>query len=780
MQSNIDARFAQLSHYLQRHWALVPLHDVGGVVVGGSGLGAPCSCQLGTACRSPGKHPRGEQWQRPENLVRDVAGLAAALARWPSSNWGLATGLISGVWALDYDPKSVDPLEAHLVAAVLQDCWATATWVQRTGSGGLHFVFTLPPDFVPNNGTGRLPKGFDVRGARRGESGGGQIVLAPSVSGVGAYEVVAERPVAAGPAGVIEAVRPAPPRMHSAPMVPLAAQSPGQVASYVLAGVEASLAKLRGAHVGGRNHAAASTARRLLELTNTGVVDREAVYAAWWAAGKAHPDPHVTVPDAELLGVWGRAERDIGDRPADLSRVGGAAGWIGGDAIFPTGAPAATPMLGGGPGAAGGGGAGALQQGVAGDAGSVASQVMGVTSPVASPIDPVEAMLSRMLTPEQMRLQKPPEPLVNGVLDLDSAAWLIGKSGSYKSFVALDLAIHVGRGEDWCGHRVRQGRVVYVVAEGARGMRLRVDAWEREYGPIKDVLFLPEPVQADERRTPGAGSWSVLVEAVRRLQPLLVIIDTQARVTIGLKENDNSDMSYYAEQADRIKRVTGACVLTVHHIGRGGSDSRGASSIDGAQDAELRVERPRDAGKYVLKLYMDKQKDQDEGAPVTLRLRRSEAGMDGDTGRDLSSLVLVHGETPELGGGPSESKVDVGRRRALALYMMIDDHLIPGGEGLLRAEIRKLFFDLPEIHALPTPSQRSAWHRAWTLLVSRGRVIREHGSQRLRVFPPPDGAGDGLLTMNTGGPEDAAPDGWSILGPEADRQQAVDKAVDSD
>lgn len=763
MQSNIDVRFAQLSHYLQRGWALVPLHDVGGAPVGGDGHGAPCSCQLGTSCRSPGKHPRGDQWQRPENLVRDAAALTATLARWPSSNWGLATGLISGVWALDFDPKSVDPAEAHIVAAVLQDCWATATWVQRTGSGGLHFLFALPPDFVPNNGSGRLPKGFDVRGARRGQSGGGQIVLAPSVSGVGAYRVETERPVTAAPAGVIEAVRPAPPRVHTAPTVPLAAQSPGQVANYVLAGVEASLAKLRGAHVGGRNHAAAATARRLLELANTGMVEREAAYAAWWQAGKAHPDPAVTVPDAELLGVWGRAERDIGDRPADLSRVGGPSGWIGGDPIFPTGAPAATPSLGGGLGA---GTAGSYPQGVYGavDNGSDLRTDTSADAALTSADDPVTALIARMLTPEQLDDRPNPVPLINGVLDCATTAWLIGKSGSCKTFVALDIAAHIGRGQEWRGRAVRQGLVVYIVAEGEQGMKLRQAAWRREYGPMKDVLFLAEPVQADERRMPGIGPWSVLVEACRRLQPVLVVIDTQARVTIGLDENSNPDMSYYAEQADRIKRVTGACVLTVHHIGRSGNDARGASALDGAQDAELKVERTG----LVLTLKMDKQKDQAELPDMVIRVKRVEGGTDADTGRDLSSLVLDHTETPLL-GQPDEAGVPRWKRHALALFRIMHEIFGKGGDGETKANIGKLFRGVPEIAEMTVTAQSTAFYEAWNELQRRGRMMRYGTSAKYAAFLPPDGAAEGWLTINTEEPDDSPPDGWGLHWPEADR-----------
>jgi hypothetical protein len=775
-----DSRSAQLSAYLSRGWALVPLHEVH---VDHDGRGGMCSCRQGAECRSAGKHPRAAEWQRPEHLVRDDAGLTAALQRWPSCNWGLATGLISGCWALDFDPRHVtDPVA---VGAVLAECFATAAWIQGTPSGGVHFVFALPEDFVPNNGAGQLPAGFDVRGARRGEAGGGQIAVAPSVTAVGRYEVLRDTggALTLAPVVVTAMVRPAPPRVRPTAL-PLSTPDQNAVTKYAVAGISGELEGLR-QEASRRNDRAWRAAARVQELANGAGLDREQVYAAWWAAAASHPDPTVTVPDRELLSVWSSAERTVGDRPADLSSVGGSAGWsFGGVGIVPFAVPGAAPLS---DGAASGGGSGGVagippapMLGGTGQGGTAGGTVPdgGGTGPGQGPGDPVLALLAKMLTPEMMRLQAPPEPLINGVLDLDSTAWLIGKSGSYKSFVALDFAAHIGRGEDWRGHRVRQGTVVYVVAEGARGMRLRVDAWEREYGPIKDVLFLPEPVQADERRAgTGGGAWSVLIEACRRLRPALVVIDTQARVTIGLNENDNGEMSYYAEQADRIKRATGACVLTVHHLGRSGNDARGASAIDGAQDAELRVER---TGAFMIKVHADKQKDQEESAPITIRLRRSEGGTDAGTGRDLSSLVLDHAEVPMLGEGAD--LMPVGQRRALALFQLLHDLLREGGEGITRAEIRALFNGLPEIAEMPTGDhRRKAWTRTWAFLLSRGRVMRYGTSQRFAVFPPPDGSADGMLTMNTGGPEDAPPDGWSIHWPQQDAEsypQAVDNPVD--
>jgi hypothetical protein len=200
-------------------------------------------------------------------------------------------------------------------------------------------------------------------------------------------------------------------------------------------------------------------------------------------------------------------------------------------------------------------------------------------------------------------------------------------------------------------------------------------------------------------------------------------------------------------------------VLTVHHIGRGGSNARGASALDGAQDAELKIEK---AGQYSIKLVMDKQKDQAEQEPMLLRLKRSEGGTDPVTGRDLSSLVIDHSEAPML-GEPS-SPQDTARRRALALFMVVYSLLPTGGEGITRSEIRALFYAIPEIAELSGPdARRKAWVRAWAFLLQRGRVMRYGTSQRFAVYPPLDGGPEGMLTANSGQPEETPPDGWSVM-----------------
>jgi hypothetical protein len=228
-------------------------------------------------------------------------------------------------------------------------------------------------------------------------------------------------------------------------------------------------------------------------------------------------------------------------------------------------------------------------------------------------VDLADALIGRMLTPAQLRDRPPPDWLIDGLLSVDSASWMIAAPSSYKSFVALDFAGHVAAGRPWMGREVTRGSVVYVVAEGVGGMGPRIRAWEQRNGPMpSDVRFLPMPVQVGRPE-----HWAALVEACRRLSPALIILDTQARITVGLDENDNTAMGEVVEAIELLRRSCGACVLTVHHTGRSGGHARGASAIDGAQDTELKLTRTADL-RVVLEI--DKSKNAADDLRVDLEL----------------------------------------------------------------------------------------------------------------------------------------------------------------
>jgi hypothetical protein len=253
--------------------------------------------------------------------------------------------------------------------------------------------------------------------------------------------------------------------------------------------------------------------------------------------------------------------------------------------------------------------------------------------------DEVDAFIARLLTPAALGDLPNPVPLINGIMDLDTEVWLAGQPGSFKSFIALDWAGCVGAGIAWQGHATTQGLVAYIVAEGAHGMKLRVRAWEERYSQeMTGVLFLPSPVQVTD-----AKAWKLLIEGCKRLKVSMVVLDTQARMSAGLDENGPEGMGMILHATAKLREETGAAVVPVHHLTKTGESVRGHGSLIGAADTIVKLVRPpgRDGEDLQVEVHMDKQKDMEEGSPLTLRMRRHDWGVDHETGRTLSSLSVA-------------------------------------------------------------------------------------------------------------------------------------------
>ncbi|NNN34384.1 AAA family ATPase [Streptomyces sp. S3(2020)] len=266
----------------------------------------------------------------------------------------------------------------------------------------------------------------------------------------------------------------------------------------------------------------------------------------------------------------------------------------------------------------------------------------------------VNAMLGELLDSEGLEKIPPLEPLVGDLLALNTLARFVGPSGTFKSFILLDMCGHVGTGRRWHGQYVRQGTVVYLVAEGEQGVRKRVRAWEQHHGVhMANVLFLPRPVQA------MSPEWDVLIEVMARVRPALIGIDTQARVTQGVEENSAKEMGQVVDRMDKLRTATGACVAVVHHTGHVGEHGRGSSAVKAALQSEVKISRKGDRlSNTVLTIKSGKQKDEDQDDDLLFQLTK--VSLDGEykpDGRPVTSLVLTAaGTLPDT--GPAEGTVE--------------------------------------------------------------------------------------------------------------------------
>ena len=80
-------------------------------------------------------------------------------------------------------------------------------------------------------------------------------------------------------------------------------------------------------------------------------------------------------------------------------------------------------------------------------------------------------------------------PDAPGILPGAALVMVYGAYKCLKTFTLLDIALCIPAGRDWHGHPVKQGPVVYVVAEDPHYIMTRVDAWGAHHGV--DVGSIP-------------------------------------------------------------------------------------------------------------------------------------------------------------------------------------------------------------------------------------------------------------------------------------------------
>jgi hypothetical protein len=129
------------------------------------------------------KQPRMKKWQ--DRATNAPEQLQAWLRESPDCNWGLATGVASGIFVLDVDDKSA--LGTLETLGSLPQTYTTQT------ARGWHYYFQYPAGEIRNS-AGKLGTGLDVRGE------GGYVIVPPSIHPTGAiYTLLHDLPIAQAP-----------------------------------------------------------------------------------------------------------------------------------------------------------------------------------------------------------------------------------------------------------------------------------------------------------------------------------------------------------------------------------------------------------------------------------------------------------------------------------------------------------------------------------------------------------------------------------------------------
>lgn len=154
--------------------------------------------------------------------------------------------------------------------------------------------------------------------------------------------------------------------------------------------------------------------------------------------------------------------------------------------------------------------------------------------------------------------------LIKGIIPKQGIVCLYGAPKEGKSFLVLDIAMHIALGWEYRGQKVEQGTVIYCAFEGQAGFANRILAFRQSYlSDYEEVIpfyLLPIRMNLIEER-------KAFIEDIRAqgVVPSFVVLDTLNR-SIPNGNEDGLEFTQYIRAADAISDAFGCTVLIVHHI----------------------------------------------------------------------------------------------------------------------------------------------------------------------------------------------------------------------
>lgn len=211
-----------------------------------------------------------------------------------------------------------------------------------------------------------------------------------------------------------------------------------------------------------------------------------------------------------------------------------------------------------------------------------------------------------------------PKWLLPGMLPEIGVGMLYGQSGSYKSFVALDLSLTLAFGVpgQWENPCAEKQDVVFFAGESPIGMaRLRFPAWmeahEIEFRNDHRLFFMPRvPLYTQ------SDLWRWVKEDLEEANanPALIVIDTKSRLITGIDENASKDGSLVIQFLEQMRDHYQCCVLLIDHVGKDASKGARGSSVYFA-NADFAIEVKKMA--RGMEMTVRKQKEADVEDAVT-------------------------------------------------------------------------------------------------------------------------------------------------------------------
>lgn len=277
---------------------------------------------------------------------------------------------------------------------------------------------------------------------------------------------------------------------------------------------------------------------------------------------------------------------------------------------------------------------------------------------------------------------------VKHVVPEHGLGFIYGASGAFKSFIALDYALHRAYGLKWMGRKTKQADPVYLAAEGGAGLMRRIEAWHQQRGMDWRQCTMRVVVVALTLRTQSSTLRDAIVASGVGCGDL--IVDTMSQTFTG-NENSNDEVADFLRVlGSDLRDALGCTVTVVHHSGHSATERpRGASAIVSNVDFAFGVFR--DEKEMLATVEFAKVKDAERPEAQTFSLTVQELGKDED-GDAITSLCASHINGAEALLEAHQREAEAGRGGRYEQFCSLLQ------TGLKEKELRHAFYSvLPEM-----------------------------------------------------------------------------------
>ena len=252
--------------------------------------------------------------------------------------------------------------------------------------------------------------------------------------------------------------------------------------------------------------------------------------------------------------------------------------------------------------------------------------------------------------------------LVNGELSsLTSTSWLIknwipnnslvctyAPSGSLKSFLVLDQALHICTGASWNGFPSRKGAVLYIAGEGRNGLIKRVAAWRKHHKneALENFYLSDTAIELLDNSNVEQVIKEAKGYADKHGEVSMIVVDTLNRNFGAGDENKTQDMTAFINAVGRLQSQTNSCVHIVHHTSKADSSvARGSGALRAALDCEFMIDAQKAKTDRVTAITLSCKKMKDDDFPEPIKFKPLTIELGKKDGASISSLVLDSEDT---------------------------------------------------------------------------------------------------------------------------------------